>query len=105
MKYRPEYPEKPFEDIKEARAWADQFVNWYNKVHLHSGIKFVTPEDRHNILDAKILKNRHQVYQEARLEHPERWSGKTRNWKPFTEVILKKFKKIERPQKGIKKAA
>ena len=105
MKYRPEYPENPFEKISGARAWADQFVNWYNKVHLHSGIKFITPEDRHNRRDVKILKNRHQVYQEERLQYPERWSGKTRNWNPPTEVILKKFKKTERPQEGIKKAA
>ena len=94
-----------FKDIREARAWADQFVNWYNKVHLHSGIKFVTPEDRHNSLDVKILKNRHQVYQEARSEHPERWSGKTRNWSPSAEVVLKKFKKIKRASNDMKKAA
>ena len=105
LKYRPEYPEKPFETISEARVWADQFVTWYNKVHLHSSIKFVTPEDRHNRRDVKILKKRYQVYQQARRQHPERWSGETRNWNPSTEVILKKFKKTDRFQKGIKNAA
>lgn len=105
LKHRPEYPEKPFEDIDEARIWVDQFVYWYNKIHLHSSIKFVTPEDKHNRRDIKILENRHQVYQEAKSQHPERWSGQTRNWNPSTEVILKKFKKIERSNSNVKDAA
>ena len=105
LKYRPEYPEKPFKDLLEARAWADGFVHWYNKLHLHSSIKFVTPEARHNGNDLKILANRHLVYQKAKSINPERWSGKTRNWQPVTEVILKKFKKIEQPNATEKRAA
>ncbi|WP_420794951.1 hypothetical protein [Fictibacillus macauensis] len=27
----------------EAREWAREFINWYNEIHLHSGLKFVTP--------------------------------------------------------------
>jgi len=42
LKYRPNYPEKPFENVIEARAWADNFVVWYNTVHLHSSINFIT---------------------------------------------------------------
>jgi hypothetical protein len=44
--------------------------------------------------DIKILANRHQIYQEARLKHPERWSEKTRNWETDAEVVLKKFKRL-----------
>ena len=105
LKYRPEYPNKPFENICEARVWANRFIHWYNTEHLHSSIHFVTPEDRHNSRDIKILANRHDVYQEAKLKNPERWSGKTRNWNPATEVILKKFKKVKQISGKIKKAA
>jgi transposase InsO family protein len=105
LKYRPEYPEKPFENICEARDWTDRFINWYNNYHFHSSIKFVTPEDRHSGRDIKILANRHYIYQAARLQHPERWSGKTRNWNPDPEVILKKFKKIKRIDSNTKRAA
>lgn len=105
LKYRPEYPNKPFENICEARVWANRFIHWYNTEHLHSSIHFVTPEDRHNSRDIKILANRHDVYQEAKLKNPERWSGKTRNWNPATEVILKKFKKVKQVSGKIKKAA
>lgn len=101
LKYRPEYPEKPFENISEAREWADRFIHWYNRKHLHSSIRFVTPEDRHNGKDIRILANRRNVYHEARLRNPERWSGKTRNWNTEVEVELKKFKR----KNQIKKAA
>ena len=30
LKYRPEYPHKPFETIEAARAWVTAFVAWYN---------------------------------------------------------------------------
>lgn len=105
LKYRPEYPEKPFDTIIEAREWIHKFVTWYNTVHLHSSIRFVTPADRHAGNDIKILANRHQIYQEARLKHPERWSGKTRNWEPDTEVVLKKFKRLKAEDTVYKDAA
>jgi transposase InsO family protein len=28
--------------------WFAEFVDWYNHRHRHSGIKFVTPDQRHN---------------------------------------------------------
>ncbi len=90
MKYRPEYPERPFENLNSARDWAERFAHWYNNEHLHSGIRFVTPEDRHCGRDIKILSKRHQVYLDAKNRHPERWTGKTRNWQHIEEVALNK---------------
>ena len=95
MKYRPNYPEKPFENVIKARDWADNFVTWYNTVHFHSSLNFVTPDDRHHGKDVQILEDRHKVYMEARLKNPERWSKGTRDWKPITEVSLKKFKRLK----------
>jgi hypothetical protein len=43
LKYIPFYPQKPFASIEDARVWVHQFVAWYNQVHRHSGLKFVTP--------------------------------------------------------------
>jgi len=45
------------------------------------------------------------IYQEAKTKNPERWSGKTRNWNPATEVVLKKFKKVKKTAEKMKKAA
>ena len=88
MKYRPEYPTKAFLSQEGAEDWVAGFVRWYNTQHLHSAIRFVTPEQRHEGLDEEILNNRRKVYEQAREKHPERWSGKTRNWDPIKTVYL-----------------
>ena len=88
LKYRPEYPRRPFETIEEARQWVRWFVRWYNTEHLHSAIRFVTPDDRHFGREPEILENRRRVYEEARRRHPERWSGSIRNWAPVGAVWL-----------------
>ena len=55
MKYRPAYPTRPFESLAHARAWVAAFVAWYNTEHLHSGVGFVTPADRHAGRDQEDL--------------------------------------------------
>lgn len=93
LKYRPQYPPRAFESLQEAQTWVDEFVSWYNTVHLHSAIRFVTPDDRHYGREQAILANRHSVYQKARCRHPERWTRQTRNWKPVRLVWLNPEKK------------
>lgn len=88
LKYCPEYPTKPFGSTEDANAWVKKFVYWYNNVHLHSGIKYVTPASRHAMMDGEILENRKKVYEEARLKNPNRWSRKTRNWDKIKKVYL-----------------
>jgi transposase InsO family protein len=88
MKYRPEYPSKPFSSIEGAQLWVDSFVHWYNTQHLHSSIQFVTPDDRHYGREVQILSERHCVYKEAKKRMPNRWSGETRNWNPVKIVRL-----------------
>jgi len=88
LKYRPENPVTPFATLKEARDFADKLMTWYNSEHRHSGISFVTPNQRHSGADLAILAQRADVYERARAKNPRRWSGKTRNWKHKTEVHL-----------------
>jgi putative transposase len=87
-KYRPDYPNKPFGSLEEAQAWTQKFVRWYNQDHKHSGLKFVTPAQRHCGQDAAILERREQVYHEARNRNPQRWSQGIRNWKLEDQVWL-----------------
>jgi len=88
LKYRPEYPEKPFAEISAARDWVSGFVKWYNTEHRHSGIKFTTPDERHTGKDIEILSKRKEVYKKAQLKNPSRWSGKIKNWDHINEVYL-----------------
>jgi hypothetical protein len=87
-KYRPEFPLKGFAELHAARQWAARFVRWYNDEHRHSGIRYVTPGQRHAGQDRRVLMARHALYQEARERNPRRWSGPTRNWTPATAVTL-----------------
>jgi transposase InsO family protein len=73
MKYRPEYPSAAFETLEQAQQWVDQFVNWYNTCHLHSSIRFVTPDDCHYGRQEATLENRRRVYEHAYRRHPNRW--------------------------------
>jgi len=88
LKYRPDYPAKPFADLAEARRWVDHLVRWYNHEHRHSAIRFVTPAQRHAGLDGPLLAQRKAVYEDARRKHPQRWSGATRNWQRIPVVHL-----------------
>jgi len=88
MKYRPAYPHQAFEDLLAARQWVGVFVQWYNHEHRHSAIRFVTPAQRHEGLDVPLLEKRAIVYEAAKQQRPERWSGATRNWQPVLVVHL-----------------
>jgi transposase InsO family protein len=88
LKYRPDFPTQSFADRAAAEHWVMQFVRWYNTQHLHSAIRFVTPDDRHTGRDVALLVARHAVYTEAQERTPTRWSGPTRNWDPINAVRL-----------------
>lgn len=87
LKYCPKYPDR-FRSLVEAKQWMILFVDWYNN-HPHSGIKFVTPVERHLGFDKEILAKRKKVYNAAKLKNPERWNNrKTRNWNREEKVYL-----------------
>jgi putative transposase len=87
-KYRPDFPTTGFADLAGARQWAADFVHWYNHEHRHSGIRYVTPAQRHAGGDGPLLAARHVLYQQAREANPRRWSGPTRDWTPIGAVTL-----------------
>ena len=81
VKYRPNYPNRPFSSKEEACQWVSSFVDWYNHQHRHSGIKFVTPQQRHSGEAIEICRQRSRVYELARIANPKRWSRSIRCWK------------------------
>ena len=88
-KYRPEFPASGgFKDLQAARQWASAFVHWYNHDHRHSGIRYVSPAQRHAGQDREILAARDVLYGQARQANPKRWSGRTRDWSPIGAVTL-----------------
>jgi putative transposase len=88
LKYRPSQLPKPFDDLFAARQWVTQVVHWYNEAHRHSGIQYVTPAERHAGQDQAVLQQRTALYEAARVQNPQRWSGKIRNWARVNIVHL-----------------
>ena len=65
-KYRPEFTRNGFPNLDAARAWASAFVAWYNDAHRHSGLRYVSPGQRHAGADVAVLAARHRLYTAAR---------------------------------------
>ncbi len=80
LKYRSDYPRRPFQSVAESCSWVAAFVGWDNDQHRHSGIRFVTPSQRHSGKAIEICRHLARVYDLARQLHPLRWSGTTRCW-------------------------
>ena len=96
LKYHPGYPDNPFDGLQEAREWVAGFQHWYNDVHRHSALKFVTPAQRHRGDDGAILEKRRGLYEAAKARCPERWSGPSRNWEPEKIVYLNPGKPMKK---------
>ena len=105
LKYHPGFPDKPFDCVESAREWVAGFQHWYNEVHRHSALKFVTPGQRHRCEDIAILKERQRLYDAAKAKQPERWSGKTRDWTPIEIVHLNPGKSVKKGVELKQKAA
>ncbi len=75
LKYRPDFPER-FGCLEDSRLFCQDFFNWYNTEHYHSGIGFLTPEDVHYGRAGQIIKERQNVLIDAFAKHPERFKGK-----------------------------
>jgi hypothetical protein len=85
VKYRPDYPRKPFTSKEVACQWVASFVDWYNHPPRHSGSKFVTPQQRPCGQVVEISRHRAVVYEQARQRHPggghdQRGAGVNRMW-------------------------
>lgn len=80
LKYRPDFPDR-FGSLSDARAFCQEFFRWYNNVHKHSGIAFLTPAQVHYQEDRQILHRRAEVLRSAYKLNPARFKGKLP--KPF----------------------
>ena len=80
LKYSPGFPER-FGSIQDAREFCQRFFLWYNRVHKHSGIGLMTPEQVHYGQAQQILEQRTVVLESAFKDHTKRFKGKMP--KPF----------------------
>jgi putative transposase len=74
LKYRPDFPER-FGSIEDARAHCQQFFQWYNTVHRHSGIALMTPEAVHYGTAVELTERRAVTLDAAFAANPIRFKG------------------------------
>ncbi len=72
LKYHHTFP-KSFGCIEDAQAYLRGFFEWYNQVHKHSGIGYVTPQSLHSGQAHAIREERRRVLAQAFAKHPERF--------------------------------
>ena len=90
MKYRPEFPDR-FGCIQDSRTFCQQFFQWYNEEHRHSGIALLTPAVVHFGESQTVLAQRQVVLDAAYREHPDRFVRQSPNPQPLpSEVWINK---------------
>lgn len=72
MKYRPDFPDR-FGSIQDCRAFCQQFFQWYNQEHRHSGLGLLTPAMVHFGQAQAVLARRQSVLDAAYQAHPDRF--------------------------------
>jgi putative transposase len=76
LKYAPVFPER-FGSLQHARTFIDEFTQFYNHDHHHTGIGLHTPADVHYGLAAATDQRRHSALAAARIANPERFTTAT----------------------------
>ncbi len=72
LKYSPTFP-KRFANIATARAFCEEFFDYYNNEHRHSGIGLNTPANVHYGLADTVRQKRQGVLDAAYTNHPDRF--------------------------------
>jgi putative transposase len=86
LKYRPEFPAR-FGCIEDARAHCQAFFAWYNTMHRHSGIGYLTPHSVHYGHAKAMLVNRQAVLDTAYLAHPTRFKNRRPSTHPMPTAV------------------
>ena len=72
LKYHPEFPDR-FGCLQDARSFLLDFFHWYNTMHHHSGLGWLTPWDVHHGFAAQRFAEREAALRKAFDATPERF--------------------------------
>jgi putative transposase len=72
LKYHPEFPDR-FGSLQDARSFLLDFFLWYNTMHHHSALGWLTPHDVHYGLAEARLAEREAALRKAFAATPERF--------------------------------
>ena len=72
MKYQPDYPRR-FQSLEHARLWCEDYVDWYNFSHHHSGVANFTPAQVFTGQHHEIAGLRQEALSLSYQRNPERF--------------------------------
>ena len=88
QKHQPDYPGR-FSDVSHARHWSEDYFDWYNFEHHHSGLAGFTPEQVFSGRYVEIAKLKQQVLDRRYALNPERFvQGRPRIPMPAKSVAI-----------------
>jgi putative transposase len=87
LKYCPAFPER-FGSIQHARTFSNEFFDYYNHTHYHSGIALLTPVTLHHNQTLRVLTNRDNILNVAYQQHPQRFRKPPKAKRPPTTVWI-----------------
>ncbi len=99
LKSVPQWPSSGFRMLEDARNWVTKFTRWYNEEHCHSGIRYVTPGERHRGEDRVLLEKGDALYREAQKARPERENRRHKLTKSVN--YLDTYRTIEMKKPGL----
>ncbi len=88
MKGRVLYPDC-FMTIEGANDFVEQFVEWYNFEHKHSGLDYLSPYEVHMGLEKEVLEERNKQLELNRIAHPSRHGSNNKTYEISEFVELK----------------
>lgn len=72
MKYQPDYPDR-FDNVAHATKWCNEYFNWYNFHHHHSGLNGYTPAQVFTQEYIEVAKQKQKALDAAYTEHQARF--------------------------------
>lgn len=72
QKYQPDYPGR-FDDVAHARRWCEDYFDWYNHQHHHSGLAGFTPEQVFTGRYIAVAEQKQQALDARYAQNPERF--------------------------------
>lgn len=88
QKYQPDYPGR-FDHASHARRWCEDYFDWYNFEHHHSGLAGFTPEQVFTGRYQEVAKQKQQALDDRYEQNPERFvRGKPTVKMPPTTVAI-----------------
>jgi putative transposase len=86
LKYHPEFPDR-FGSLQDARSFLLDFFLWYNTMHHHSALGWLTPWDVHYRMAETRLAEREAVLRKAFAATPERFVRGVPKPPPLPEAV------------------